>query len=438
MTGERERLMLQGSEGLILPNEGIDLSHLSAQEDMPLRGGVELNYPIYRSRQDEATEIVKRNKDNVEATVRELGKKIHGSWDDYHGISYLHFPAATLDGLDIRGVAADYSVFTAGSLRHALMDRASLYAAVFAATDLEGASLVNVNARHLLAPFANFSRSNLRSIKAESAVLNFANFYEASLLGASLVGAYMIGVAGIEEDAAKLASSFEGAVVLGNTSEGAEETTERIEGHALSSRFTTQQMTTGTTEAKVYSRANWSRQLSSSSNIEGAILREIALGRADLTHLQAIGSIWDQVTADEVRMRAGYVSGATFFQTSLDGADTNRAWFPALVAIGSSFKGFRPGNIAGALFIDSDLSEMDTDLDLDAATGGAVIIGKEKHRPQIAEGNPMEEDVLQTTIKELPTYSQTIVSSLRRQRQLTTGARSKIDSKEIEQGQAQG
>lgn len=414
-----EGLILPGDRELILPKEGLDLSHLAAQEDMPLRGGVKLSYPTYRSRQDEAMGIINQYRGNTEKTVEELGKKIHGPWDDYHGISYLHFPGEVLDGLDIRGVAADYAVFTAGSLRYAKADRASLYATVFSIADLEGISMVNANARHLVAPFANFARANLMSLKAESGVFNFANFYQARTLGMSLVGAYLIGVTGISPEMAQAASSFEGATVIsGNSSE---DTAERMEGHALSSRFTTDQLNSGTVEAKVYDGENWTRLLSASSSIEGALLREIALGRADLTHLQAIGSVWDRVIADEARLRAAYASGVVASDSSFDNADTNRAWFPGFVGIGSSFKGFRPGNIAGAAFIDSDLSEMDTDLDPDAATGGALFIGKDKHQPQIPEGNPLEQDMLRTTIEELPPHARRIIGALREQNQLTSG-----------------
>lgn len=438
MTDGRERVPEQD---LVLPENGLDLSHLTAQEDMPLRGGVKLHFPTYRSRQDEATDIVKRYRGDTEAVVRELGKKIHGEWDDYHGMSYLHFPGEVLDGLDMRGVLADYTVFTAGSLQHAMLDKASLYASVFTATDLTGASLVNANARHLVAPFANFDSANLRSLKAESAVFNFANFHQARMLGASLVGAYLIGVRGISPNMAQEASSFEGATVLrgGDGTESAE----RIEGHALSSRFTTDQMTSGAVEAKVYDNENWTRMLSSSSNIEGAILREVAMGRADLTHLQAIGSIWDQVIADEVRLRASYATGAVIAGSSLNGADTNRAWFPGAVIIGTELNGFRPGNIAGTLFIGSDLSQMDTELDQDAATGGAVFIGKDRHSPEIAEGNPLQEDMLKTTAKELPPYARAVIASLAGQNQLTTGVQESPraikagEDKELEPGDEQ-
>lgn len=414
--------------------QALELGSIDRTEEKPLKGGVPLVFPIYEDRRDTVAEIFKRYADDEAKAVDELNLRIHGEWDDDHGSSYLDFAGRNLQGLDLKGVLADFIVFTGSDLSGVSLDKASLYGAVLTATDLTDASLRNADIRHAVMPFANLNNANLTGVKAESLVGNWANLEGARLLGASFVGAYLIGAAGLDGESTSQASSFEGAIVLGLKDA---DTEEKVSGHALSSHFSTQAKNPGVEVVRIFEDQDLTRKLAASSNLAGTILRGLVFNRSDLTHLEAIGSIWDNVIAEEVRLRGAYLTGAVLSDTSLDGADTSRAWFPGAVIVRTDLTGFRPSNMAGTLFIDTDLSKIG-DLDPDHAAGGALFIGKEKYRPDLDKDEELGKEVVFRDPKELPAHSQRVVNALMSSRkQLTTPSNNQSKGQELESGQDQ-
>jgi uncharacterized protein YjbI with pentapeptide repeats len=410
----------------------LELGAIDRAEEKPLKGGVALNFPVYENRRDTVAKIFERYKDNRDKAIEELNQKIHGEWDDDHGSAYLDFAGRDLRGLDLKGVLADFIVFTGSDLNGTSLEKSSLYGAVFTATDLASSSLRGADMRHAVMPFTNLSGADLTGAKAESLVANWANLKGARLLGASFVGAYLIGAAGLNGESTSEASSFEGAVVLGLADK---ESQDKAPGHALSSHFSTQTINPGVEVVRIFEDQNFTRKLAASSNLAGTILRDLVFNRSDLTHLEAIGSIWDRVVADQIRLRGAYLTGAVMSDTSLDGADTSRAWFPGAVMIRTDLTGFRPSNMAGALFIDTDLSKMG-DLDQDHAAGGALFVGKEKYRPNLEKDEELGKEIVFRDRHELPAHAQRIVnvlSSLRNQ--LTSSSRVKAKEQVLEAGE---
>ncbi len=409
----------------------LELGSVERTDEKPLKGGTELVFPIYEARRDTVADIFKRYDDDHEKAVEELNKKIHGEWDDDHGSSYLDLAGRNLQGLDLRGVLADFIVFTGSDLSGVSLDKASLYGAVLTAADLTQASLRGADIRHGVAPFANLQGANLTGLKAESMVANWANLTDARLLGASFVGTYLIGAAGLNGESTDEASSFEGAVVLGVSDEDEQE---KIGGHALSSHFSTQSKNPGVEVVRVFEDQNLTRRLAASSNLAGTILRGLVFNRSDLTNLEGIGSIWDGVIADQVRLRGAYLTGAVIADTSLEGADTSRAWFPGAVMIRADLQGFAPSNMAGALFVDTDLSEMG-ELDPDHAAGGALFIGRKRYRPNMDQDDELRKEIVFREPHELPAHAQRVVGGLSSsQNKLTTTSAKKPRNQEIESG----
>ncbi len=384
----------------------LELGSVERTEEKPLKGGVELVFPIYEERRDTVADIFERYTDDQGKAVEELNKKIHGEWDDDHGSSYLDFAGKNLQGLDLRGVLADFIVFTGSDLSGVSLDKASLYGAVLTAADLTEASLRGTDIRHGVAQFANLQGANLTGIKAESMVANWANLTDARLLGASFVGAYLIGSGGLDGESTSEASSFEGATVLGLTNEHGRE---KITGHALSAHFSTASRNPGVEVVRVFEDQELTRKLAAGSNLAGVVLRNLVFNRSDLTNLEGIGSIWDGVLADQVRLRGAYLTGAVMADTSLEGADTSRAWFPGAVMIRAGLQGFAPSNMAGALFVDTDLSKMG-ELDPDHAAGGALFVGKERYRPNLELDEELRKEIVFRNTHELPAHAQRIIN----------------------------
>ena len=338
--------------------------------------GVQFDIAKFEERQPEVDELVAKYPNNLERRVRELNRKIR-NWDDDYGISYLDIAGGELPGLEIHGVAEKFS-FSGNSAPGANFEGARMNASLFTASDLSGLNARRASLDSAIFLMTALERANLEDVSAIDANFNLADLTDANVRGANLSSAYLLGTRGLSEELLKEMADVTAARALIPVEE-AEKRVSEILREGLAGRFIDvqdQDIRNRLDQVLVINGLNLSKALLDQKRMEGMILDNVILNKTRLVDRDFTANIWHRLHAAEIVLRAARAAGLLVLNSDLHDADLTKIWTPGSLFVRSSLRGASmpgPGtNVAGAVFLDTDLEKMDT---TNANFDGALVVG---------------------------------------------------------------
>jgi uncharacterized protein YjbI with pentapeptide repeats len=379
-------------------------------------GREELVLQDYLERQSDIDGITTKHAESPEKAVSELNRKIQ----QWGRVSYNHFTARSLQGLDLTDIIAQFSVFTLADLRGSDMRGMDARSSVGSGVDLKGARLDGADLTHGVYPLANFKNTSLIGVKAVSTVLNLIKAEGADTTAMNLTGAYLLGAEGFTGDRIAIADGVK--ILMDPATEAAyaralEAGSDEPESmaKALAAKFSTgADRMPGVLAADVHIDMTMHNMLAGSEDHQGSYFRDIVATRGDINDSDFYASVMERVVLQGSKAVNTYLGGVVFYRSDISklNSEGGRLWLPGSVLIESQVSKTRPENIAGSIFIDTPARSLDLG-STDLTVSGSVFIGPESQRPDIEGKDSLEGQIeFLESAKQLPSkHGQKIIQT---------------------------
>jgi len=338
-----------------------------------LNTGVPFDLAKIEERQGEIDEILESPR-SPEEHAKELNKRIADKWNDDFGISFLYISGVELPGLKINGVAEGL-VLTGDHLPGADFRGAHMRTSVLTGSTLPGLQAQGADLDASIFTLTSLPGADLRDVTAIDTIFNFADITNLQAAGADLTSSYLIGVRGLTPRIVEQIALLRAARYLIPKDQEEEQPTTVLQ-NTLAAGYSTgvDGVLQDLDAVKIIRNENMAGKLLAQGNLEGVIFDDVTLSRTRMAGQSLVGSVFHNLHAGGVNLRGAKLSGVFALNSYLQSADLNRAWVPGMLMAGGSLRKAQipGGNVAGAVFLNVDMENMDTD---GTSFDGTIIIG---------------------------------------------------------------